>query len=43
MAEQSRIVARVEALRALCTQLRERLTASQKSLTHLAETLVEQV
>ncbi len=42
LAEQSRIVARVEALRALCAQLRERLVSSQKSLTHLAETLVEQ-
>ncbi|MFC7418828.1 restriction endonuclease subunit S [Iodobacter arcticus] len=42
LAVQSRIIARVEALRALCTDLRQRLTASQKSLTHLAETLVEQ-
>jgi len=43
LAEQSRIVARVEALRALCTQLRERLATSQKIQTHLAETLVESI
>lgn len=42
LAVQSRIVARVEALRALCAQLRERLATSQKIQTHLAETLVEQ-
>jgi type I restriction enzyme S subunit len=41
LAEQSRIVARVEALRTLCAELRARLTASQKTQTHLAETLVE--
>ncbi|RQG99824.1 restriction endonuclease subunit S [Paraburkholderia dinghuensis] len=41
LTEQSRIVARVEALRALCATLRERLTTSQKIQTHLAETLVE--
>jgi len=41
LSEQSRIVSRVEALRALCAQLRERLTTSQKIQTHLAETLVE--
>ncbi|MFM0414382.1 restriction endonuclease subunit S [Paraburkholderia aromaticivorans] len=41
IAEQSRIVSRVEALRALCANLRERLAASQKIQTHLAEALVE--
>jgi type I restriction enzyme S subunit len=40
LAEQSRIVARVEALRTLCSGLRVRLAASQKTQTHLAETLV---
>ncbi|KIA81975.1 restriction endonuclease subunit S [Chromobacterium violaceum] len=43
LAEQSRIVARVEALRVLCAQLRERLATSQKIQTHLAETLVESI
>jgi type I restriction enzyme S subunit len=41
LAEQSRIVARIEALRALCAGLRGRLAASQKIQTHLAGTLVE--
>jgi type I restriction enzyme S subunit len=40
LAEQTRIVARVEALRTLCADLRARLAASQKIQTHLAETLV---
>ncbi|WP_445989683.1 restriction endonuclease subunit S [Chromobacterium haemolyticum] len=43
LAEQSRIVACVEALRVLCAQLRERLATSQKIQTHLAETLVESI
>ncbi|WP_233850936.1 restriction endonuclease subunit S [Paraburkholderia sp. HD33-4] len=41
LAEQSRIVARVEALRTVCADLRQRLAASQKIQTHLAEALVE--
>lgn len=41
LAEQSRIVARVEALHALCADLRQRLAASQKIQTLLAEALVE--
>ncbi|MFN9709000.1 MAG: hypothetical protein ACK53K_00155 [Burkholderiales bacterium] len=40
-AEQSRIVARVEELRQLCTDLRQRLTASRTTQGHLAEALVE--
>jgi type I restriction enzyme, S subunit len=40
MAEQSRIVARVESLRRLCAELRERLSASQATRAHLAESLV---
>ena len=40
-AEQSRIVARVNQLSRLCTDLRQRLTASQTTQTHLAEALVE--
>lgn len=43
LAEQSRIVARVEALRALCGQLRERLAASCQTQAHLAEALVAQI
>jgi len=39
--EMKRIVARVEALRTLCADLRTRLAASQKTQTHLAEALVE--
>ncbi|MFL9977337.1 restriction endonuclease subunit S [Paraburkholderia graminis] len=41
LAEQARIVARVDALRARCADLRRRLTTSQKIQTHLAEALVE--
>ena len=41
LAEQSRIVARVESLRRLCADLRQRLTASQTTQAHLAEALVE--
>ena len=40
-AEQRRIVARVVELRRLCADLRQRLTASQTTQTHLAEALVE--
>ena len=43
LAEQSRIVARVEALRRLCADLRQRLSASQVTQAHLAEALVESV
>ena len=43
MAEQSRIVARVEELRRLCAELRQRLSASQTTQAHLAEALVESV
>lgn len=40
LAEQARIVARVEALRHLCADLRKRLTDSQTAQTQLAEALV---
>lgn len=40
-AEQSRIVARVEALRRVCANLRERLSESQATLSHLAHALVD--
>lgn len=40
-AEQSRIVARVTELRALCQQLREKLTHARHSQTHLAQAWVE--
>ena len=43
LAEQSRIVARVEELRRLCAELRQRLSASQTTQAHLAEALVESV
>jgi type I restriction enzyme S subunit len=43
LAEQSRIVARVEELRRLCANLRQRLSASQTTQAHLAEALVESV
>jgi len=43
LAEQSRIVTRVTALRALCADLRARLTASQSTQAQLAEALVENV
>ena len=42
VAEQARIVGRVEELRRLCADLRERLTARQTCQAHLAEVLVEQ-
>ena len=43
IAEQSRIVARVAELRRLCTDLRQRLAASQATQLRLAEALVESV
>jgi type I restriction enzyme S subunit len=41
--EQSRIVARVESLRRLCTDLRQRLAARRTTQAHLAEALVSSV
>jgi type I restriction enzyme S subunit len=41
LAEQSRVVAGVEALRTLCASLRERLATSLKIQTNLAESLIE--
>ncbi len=41
--EQDRIVARVSALRHLCANLRQRLTATQTAQSHLAEALVAEV
>lgn len=41
LAEQSRIVARVEELRRLCADLRARLAASRTAQGHLAQALVE--
>ena len=43
LAEQSRIVARVASLRALCADLRQRLAAAQATQFQLAEALVGQV
>lgn len=43
LAEQSRIVARVTELRALCQQLREKLTQARTIQTQLAQAWVEQV
>lgn len=43
LAEQSRIVARVTELRALCADLRQRLAAAQQTQSRLAEALVESV
>ena len=43
LAEQSRIVSRVTSLRRLCTDLRQRLAASQSTQAHLVEALVESV
>jgi len=40
LAEQSRIVTRVEELRRLCTALRQRLAARQTTQSHLAAALV---
>lgn len=42
LAEQSRIVARVAELRALCAQLRARLTSAAQTQSRLAEALLEQ-
>lgn len=42
-AEQSRIVARVEELRQLCSDLRQRLSASRATQGQLAQALVEAV
>ncbi|MEY8688815.1 MAG: restriction endonuclease subunit S [Leptothrix sp. (in: b-proteobacteria)] len=41
LAEQTRIVARVNQLRSLCADLRQRLSARQTTQRHLAEALVE--
>lgn len=41
--EQSRIVARVESLRRLCADLRQRLAARQTTQAHLAEALIDEV
>ena len=43
LAEQTRIVARVEALRRLCADLRQRLAARQTTQAHLAEALIDEV
>ena len=43
LAEQSRIVIRVEELRRLCADLRQRLAASQTTQAYLAKVLVESV
>lgn len=43
LAEQTRIVARVESLRRHCTDLRQRLAASQLTQAHLAEALIDEV
>ncbi len=43
LAEQARIVARVTELRRLCADLRQRLTASQTTQSHLAEVLVAEL
>jgi type I restriction enzyme S subunit len=41
--EQHRIVARVESLRRLCADLRQRLAARQNTQAHLAEALIDEV
>ena len=41
--EQSRIVARVETLRQLCADLRQRLKAAQSTQAQLAQALIEEV
>lgn len=43
LAEQFRIVARVESLRCLCIELRQRLAARQTTQAHLAEALIDEV
>ncbi len=42
LAEQSRIVARVASLRAVCADLRQRLSACRTTQSNLAEAMVEQ-
>ena len=42
LAEQHRIVAKVDELMALCDQLKSRLSAAQTTQLHLADALVEQ-
>ncbi|NUN62072.1 MAG: restriction endonuclease subunit S [Burkholderiaceae bacterium] len=41
LAEQSRIVTRITALRSLCADLRQRLADAQTSQSHLAQALVD--
>lgn len=43
LAEQGRIVTRVESLRLLCAELRHRLAARQTTQAHLAEALIDEV
>jgi len=43
LAEQLRIVARVESLRRLCADLRQRLAARQTTQAHLAKALIDEV
>lgn len=43
LAEQLRIVARVESLRRLCADLRQRLAARQTTQAHLTEALIDEV
>lgn len=43
LAEQSRIVTRVESLRRLCADIRQRLAARQTTQAHLAEALIAEV
>jgi type I restriction enzyme S subunit len=43
LAEQSRIVTRLESLRRVCADLRQRLSASQSTQAQLAEALVQEV
>jgi type I restriction enzyme S subunit len=42
LAEQSRIITRVNELQALCEELRVRLTASKLTQSHLADALMAQ-
>ncbi len=43
LAEQSRIVTRVDSLRRLCADLRQRLAARQTTQAHLAEALIDEM
>jgi len=43
LAEQQRIVTRVEELRGLCTSLRQRLVLSRETQSRLADALVAEV